>query len=120
MIIDEVVVAESFRCYLGKGYFLGVKAQWWAKLVTDEEQEACKVSRNVWKPTVEQITVADKLLFDIFLRLSEYERKVLISRCGKGFLRSHRKCGRDMGVHHEVFRKEFQQVIEKVQKLLDE
>ena len=120
MILNEVMIAESFRCYRGKGYFLGVKAQWWAHLCDNWEEEACKEFRNVWRPTQEQITIAEKLLFDIFLRLTEYERRVLIVRCGKGFLKSYRKCGKEMKLHHEVFRKEYQQVIEKVQKILDE
>ena len=118
LVITEEVICESFRCYLGKGYYLGVKAQWWAHLIEAEEDEKIKVVR--WTPTQENITIAEKLLFDIFLKLDEYDRKVLLIRCGKGFKRSYRRCGKKLGLHHEVFRKEFQQVIEKVQKVLDE
>lgn len=117
-MIDEEVICESFRCFQGKGYFLGVKEQWWAKLVTSEEPSKEIVMR--WKPTVAQITMAERLLFDLFLKLSDYERRLLIVRCGRGYKKSYRKCGKDLGVHHEVFRKSFQSVIKKLQKLLDE
>lgn len=116
--INEEIICESFRCYQGKGYFLGVKSAWWAHLIEPEEEEKVKVI--LWRPTQAQITIAEKLLFDIFLKLTEYERRLLIYRCGKGYKKSYRKCGKETGLHHEVFRKEFQQVIEKVQKLLDE
>jgi hypothetical protein len=83
-----------------------------------EEVEMVKV--KLWKPSRKDLTIAEKLLFDIFLRLSAYERKLIFLRCGNGFKKSYRKCGKVMNVHHEVFRQEFQQVIDRVQKILDE
>lgn len=118
VIVDEQIILDSFRCYRGGCEFLGVKSQWWAKLIEYEEKDKIVVMR--WRPTVEQLTIAEKLLFDIFLKLEEYDRKLLVLRCGTGFKRSFRKCGRDTGLHHEVFRQEFQSVILKVQKLFDE
>ena len=115
--MDEHIIATCFRCYRGKGYYLGVKSPWWAKNIESEEEG---VAVNLWKPSVEQITLADKVLFDVLPMLTEYERSLLICRCGGGFLKSYRKCGKEKGVHHEVFRQEFQYVIEKVQKIVDE
>lgn len=119
-VIDEQVLLDSFRCYRGGKDFLGVKSPWWAKLVTDEEETVGLIRVMRWRPTKDQIDMADMLLFDIFLKLEEYERKILVARCGTGFKRSFRKCGRDIGLHHEVFRQEYQRVIQKVQKFFDE
>lgn len=116
----EQVLLDSFRCYRGKGYYLGVKSPWWAKNVTDEEQTVGLVKVLRWTPTVQQLTIADILLFDIMLRLSVADRLLIVKRCGTGFKRSFRKCGRDVGLHHEVFRQEYQRVIQRVQILLDE
>lgn len=116
----EQMLLDSFRCYRGTGVFLGVKSPWWARLVTDEEETLGLVRVMRWRPTKDQIDIADKLLFDILLRLSVYDRKLVVLRCGTGFKRSYRKCARDVGLHHEVFRQEYQGVITVVQKLFDE
>lgn len=117
--INEEIIAQSFRCYQGRADFLGVKSPWWAKLMEPEDNSE-EVKVNLWRPTNEQISIAERLLFDIFLQLEEADRKVLIIRCGKGYIKSYRKCGKEMGIHHEVFRQLFQQVIEKLRKILDE
>lgn len=116
--IDEHDIATSFRCFKGSGYFLGVKSPWWARLMEPGENSTVEV--NLWKPSTADITLAEKLLFDIMLKIPEDDRKVLICRCGHGFVRSYRKCGKKYGVHHEVFRKEFQRVIRNLNKVFDE
>ena len=118
VIVTEEMICDSFRCYRGDGTFLGIKSPWWAHLVTPDEIDMIEV--RLWKPTKDDLTIADKLLFDVFLSLSPYERKILFLRCGKGKMKSLRKCGKIMNVHHEVFRQEIQQVIVRVQKILDE
>lgn len=119
-MIDEQMILDSFRCYRGGMDFLGVKPQWWAKLVTDEEETIGLIRTVKWRPTKDQMDVADKLLFDILLKLNEYDRKLLVLRCGTGFKRSYRKCAKVIGLHHEVFRQEYQAVIGKVKILFDE
>ena len=118
VVIHEELICDSFRCFRGGSVFLGVKSAWWVHLIEPEEVEMVKV--KLWKPSRKDLTIAEKLLFDIFLRLSAYERKLIFLRCGNGFKKSYRKCGKVMNVHHEVFRQEFQQVIDRVQKILDE
>lgn len=118
-MIDEHDLAISFRCFKGKGYFLGVKSPWWAHLM-DEGEWSASVEVDTWRPSRRELTLAEKLLFDILLKLSEDERKVIIIRCGSGFVRSYRKCGKISGCHHEVFRQEFQRVMKNLNKVFDE
>lgn len=118
--LTEDELLACFRCYRGGRDFLGVKSPWWAKLNIGWEQELGKQEINRWRPTTEQITLSEILLFHVIPRLSVDERKILILRCGTGFKRSFRKCGKDVGLHHEVFRQQYQLVIEKLQKVLDE
>ena len=118
MGIDEHDIATSFRVFAGKGYYLGVKSPWWSRLM--EPGENSRVEVNLWKPTTADITLAEKLLFDIMLKLNIEDRKILICRCGRGYLLSYRKCGKKSDQHHEVFRQEFQRVIEKLNKVFDE
>lgn len=120
MKVEEINIMESFKCYQGGMTFMGVKSPWWVKNIEQEEQEVVKEVRNVWKPTMDQITFADKFLFEVFQKLDEYDRKVIICRYGKGYIKSYRKCGKEFNLHHEVFRKQNQEVIKKIQKVLDE
>lgn len=120
MKLEEIHIMESFKCYQGGIGNMGVKSPWWVKNIEQTEQEAVQEVRNTWRPTMEQITFADIFLYDVFQRLDEDDRKTIICRYGKGFIKSYRKCGKEMNLHHEVFRKQNQTVIKKLQNILDE
>lgn len=119
--LTEEVLLDCFRCYRGGRENLGVKCPWWAKLYgSGDEKPIDGPQQKPWKPTAYQISVADKVLFECMMYLDMNERKLLVLRCGTGFKRSFRKCGKDVGLHHEVFRQQYQAVRVKLQKVFDE
>lgn len=114
--LSEDLLLDCFRIMKGgSGVFLGVKSPWWAKNIESTGSERMK-----WSYTASEIDVAERVLLVCLPKLDEFDRKILIERCGSGYKKSYRKCGRIVGVHHEVFRQHFQAVIAKLQKLLDE
>lgn len=119
--ITEDLLLDSFRVYKGgHGNFLGVKSAWWVAHMDPNEivEEAKGVFR--WQPDSRQIYIAERVLIDIFPRLDSWNRKLIIDRCGTGFKKSYRKCAKLCGIHHEVFRQQFQSAMDKLQLLVDE
>lgn len=118
MKVSEDVLLDAFRwTRMLPADYLGVKMPWWAKLVVLEYNDGKIVT---WEPSPIEISYYEKLLFGAFLRLDEWDRKLIISRCGSGRKKSYRKCSRIIGIHHEVYRKQIQRVINELQNYLDE
>lgn len=117
--MDEERLALCFKVMRGGKPFLGVKSPWWAHLCEDEYMNE-ENARNKWTATREQITYAEAFFNGVWLELTVDERKLLICRCGTGYLRSFRKCSKKFGMSHEKFRLEFQRLMEKVKILVDE
>lgn len=122
MVVTEDVLLDCFRVFRGgHGHFLGVKSPWWANLMDPpEEQEVGGVTMPRWFPDSHQIYVAGKVIIEAFPKLKLNDRELLIARCGTGYKKSYRKCGKMCGLHHEVFRQQFQSAMAELQKVLDE
>lgn len=116
----EEELRTAFRIFKGgHGVNLGVKSPWWAKNIVAEEQE---IRVYVWQPTPKQISMAEKILFEVLLdkRISDHERRLVMVRYGGGFKRSYRKCGQKLDCSHESARQQYQGLNSKLLKLFDE
>lgn len=121
VLITEEILLDSFRVFKGgHGQNLGVKSPWWAKIMELEIcEEAIVVNWFRWIPSPKQITIAELILFEVMPKLEKKDREMLIYRCGKGRKQSLRKCCGRFNMSHETFRKQFQEVIDRVQKEFD-
>lgn len=118
--ITEDLLLDCFRVFLGgHGQRLGVKSPWWANLMEPSEEVCITVSWFRWVPSPAQITIAELIVLDVVPKLPKRDREMLIFRCGKGRKTNLRKCGGRFNMSHETFRKEFQALIERVQKEFD-
>lgn len=117
---SEDILLDAFRYMRNGGKVqLGVKSPWWAKFVIAEYPDEQLTFASLWKPKPNDIAFYEIILCDAFIKLTELDRKLLISRFGSGKKVSLRKCGAASGISHESFNKHLQVVIKRLKNIVD-
>lgn len=105
-------MARAFRCMKGGKDNVGWKNPWWTKEYGGEE-------KREWF-TPRQVSDAEWIVLDVFLKFEEKEKAMIFCRYGRGRVVGYRKCGAEMKMTHWQFFEQFKPVKDRLKKMLDE